>query len=453
MIRSIAYYSRRLIVGLLLLTPLCAATKSTPTAAWSMLTYIQADNDLAPYANYNISDMEAALAGNKKTADQMNLLVQWDQPNNNKTWRYRITPTGRIEDESVSQEMGINPAQEIIDSMKWIKRKYPAQHYALVLWNHGSGVEDYRLSFPQMPKSIRSRLGNSWLMPPGIFNEARGILYDDSQGTCLTNQGLLTALIGINQTISQKLDLLGMDACLMAMVEIAYQIKEYVNILVASEETEPGTGWAYSGFLSPLVEAPALFTPELLAQSMVTAYGKFYAPEDSDYSLSALNMNKIIDLKKNIDAVVTQITACKKLAAADTKDRVIKARKASQTFAIDSYVDLYSFYTELLKQCKKSSPKSAKILDRIANQKATATTRYKKSVSALSALLASGLGTINQIVFANAAGSGVPNAYGISIYYPNTRYSTTAIHPSYLKTKFAKESKWLAFIKEYRTGR
>lgn len=452
MLNFSSVHSRFLTVIILLLTHLCSAKVATP-AAWTILTYIQADNNLAPYANYNIRDMEVAIAGHKETASQINLLVQWDQPQNNKTWRYRVTPNGRIEDESVSQEMGIAPAQEIIDSMKWVTRKYSAQHYALILWNHGSGVEDYRLSFPQFPKVLRARLGSSWLMPPGILNESRGILYDDSQKTCLTNQGLSTALTGVKKAIGKNLDILGMDACLMAMVEIAYQIKDSVDILVASEETEPGTGWAYSGFLSPVAEAPSIFTPTLLAQNIVNAYGQFYKPEDPDYSLSAISINKINALKTNIDLVVAQIAACKKLAQSDIKDKVIKARRASQTFTIDSYVDLYSFYTELKKQCTKSAPKSAKILDRITNPKVTITTRYKKSLQDLTTTLTNGLKQIKQVVFANTVGSGVPEAYGIAIYYPNTRDSTAAIHSSYLKTNFAKESKWLPFIKEYRSAK
>jgi hypothetical protein len=419
-----------------------------------VLTYIQADNDLAPYADYNISDMETAMATSTQSTP-LNMLVQWDQPQNNKTWRYRITQTGRIEDESVSTEMGTAPVQEIIDAMKWVNRKYPAQHYALILWNHGSGVEDYQLKFPQLSKIMCTRLGRPWLTPPGLFNEyeTRGILYDDSQDTCLTNQGLSTAFASIKQTLGKNLDLLGMDACLMAMVEIAYQIKEYVDILVASEETEPGTGWSYSGFLAPVIESPSIFTPSLFAQNMVNAYGQLYHSEDPDYSLSALYMNKINNLKKNIDQVVTQIASCKSLASADIKDKVLKARRAAQTFAVDSYVDLRSFYTELTKQCNKSAPKSAKILDRIAKQKTTTNARYKKSLKDLTTLLTIGLKYINQVVFANTIGSGVPDAYGISIYYPNTRYSAAAIHPSYLKTKFAKESKWLPFIREYRSPR
>ncbi len=460
MVRTIVRYMRFVFITTALLTTTTKCFPADSPAPWTILTYIQADNDLAPFANYNISDMELALAqGVKfnqetdKTTQQnpLNILVQWDQPRNNKTWRYKITPTGRIEDESVAQEMGVNPTQEIVDAMKWVKRKYPAKHYGLILWNHGSGVEDYRLKFPQLPKSIQTRIGHPWLAAPGILNGNRGILYDDSQETCLTNQGLSTALAQVKQILGKNLSILGMDACLMAMVEIVYQIKGYVDILVASEETEPGYGWSYSGFMAPLAESPATFTPTLLAQGIVYAYGNFYAKEDPDHTQSAILVKKIADLKKHIDQVVSQIKLCKKYMSSDIKDKVLKARRATQTFAVDSYIDLYSFYTELIKQCAKTAPKSAKILDKIKSTSKKTNTRYAKELKNLSTLLSSGLSKIRQIVVANVAGNGVPNAHGISIYYPNTRYSTSAIHNSYVKTQFAKESKWLDFIKEYRS--
>lgn len=452
MIRFTPRWSWIFLISIFIFSSHLRPEDKTP-AAWTILTYLQADNDLAPYANYNINDMEVAFATSKTKTPNINLLVQWDQPQNNKTWRYRITNTGRVEDESLNQEMGYHPAQEIVEAMKWVKTKYPAQKYALILWNHGSGVEDYRLKFPQLPNTIRTRLGRPWLTPPGLFTSERGILYDESQNTCLTNQGLASALTSIKQLLGKKLDILGMDACLMAMVEIAYQVKNTVNVLVASEETEPGTGWAYADFLTPVVAAPELFTTPLMAQNIVQAYEQFYTKDESDYSLSALNIGQINTLKQNIDAIIKQIDACKAMAPADIKDKVLKARRAAQTFTIDSYVDLYSFYNELIKQCNKASPKSAKILDQITQQKTTLNTRYKKSLTTLTLLLTNGLKQIKQLVIANVAGAGVPDSYGISIYYPNTRYPTSSIHPSYLKTQFAQDSKWLQFIKEYRNAR
>jgi hypothetical protein len=158
-------------------------------AEWSVLTYIEADNSLAPFALYNIQDMQKV--GSTK---DVNILVQWDQPKSKKTWRYKITQNGKIEDASLSQPMGVNPTVELATSMQWIADKYSANHYMLNLWNHGNGVLD---------KSGRNHfVPTSWIEIPGYSFKnnlhERGILYDDSQDTFLDNQGLTTACSNIN---------------------------------------------------------------------------------------------------------------------------------------------------------------------------------------------------------------------------------------------------------------
>ncbi len=112
--------------------------KAAPKA-WTLLAYIQADNSLADFASYNINAMQQGMLDDTN----VNMLVQWDQPGNNRSWRYRIVRGGKIEDASLSSEMGVNPSQEIVDSMQWAVNSYPASHYGLILWNHGSGIEDY----------------------------------------------------------------------------------------------------------------------------------------------------------------------------------------------------------------------------------------------------------------------------------------------------------------------
>ena len=103
----------------LCLITLTVTPSAKPIAEWSILTYIQADNSLAEFANFNITSMQK---GMQQTSD-VNMLVQWDQPNNNKTWRYKIVPGGRVEDGSLSSEMGQNPGPEIVTAMQWVQTK------------------------------------------------------------------------------------------------------------------------------------------------------------------------------------------------------------------------------------------------------------------------------------------------------------------------------------------
>lgn len=423
-----------------------------PNKSWSILTYMQADNDLASFADYNIKAMQTGILDDSAVT----MLVQWDQPDNNKTWRYRIVPGGRIEDESVNAEMGYNPAQEIVDSMAWVARKYPADHYGLILWNHGSGVEDYRslmLKSLNLPRQIRS-----WMELPGLkyqkkssyTKDKRGILYDDSQNTCLDNQGLYTAMQAVTKNLGKKLDIIGMDACLMAMVEIYYQIRQFADVFVGSQQTEPGEGWNYASWLSALTTNPTMSSLSL-ATSMVQAYKEQYKYQwnAQDYTLSAIKLDVVDDLKANIDSVALGIKSCMQYDADAMSKMLSKARKASIEMYTPEYIDLYSFYTALLNQLQQTAPKSSKFLqdsNRPFSFFKPSNPSFQQAAGKLSQVISDGMKLISKAVVMNVCGPALANVRGVSIYYP----SKGKIHASYYNTLFAKESAWMGFLTSLR---
>jgi hypothetical protein len=438
------------VVFLGLAIPLNAKKTTTPkaTAEWTIVAYVQADNNLAPFASYNINDMQLA-----PLTDSVNMLVEWDQPNNNKTWRYRIVKGGRIEDASLSAEMGLHPVQELVDMMAWAKAKYSAKKYATILWNHGSGVLDPR--FRPIDKLFKldqhaakvPKQTVPWLEIPGLgiqkkYNpeDPRGILFDDSQNTYATNQDLSTAFARIKtEVLGKNIDLVGMDACLMAMIEVGYQIKDSVNILVGSEETEPGEGFAYSIFLTSLCTAPTKYGAVELATAMVNAYGSFYKGRETDFTQSAMDLTKLDAIKQNIDLMISKVAVCKRLNTAQTKSIIHRARVASTSFAVSDYIDLSSFYTAMATQLKKSTA-------RLQHKNITTSKDFAKAITDLLTVISSGQTLITNAIIANAAGAQFSSSVkGISIYYP-----LGSVYSSYPSTTFAQTSQWLKFITEYK---
>ena len=426
------------------------ATKATKGIAdWTVLAYIAADNSLAEFADMNIKDMSAGLA----RGSNVNILVQWDQPENNKTWRYKVLPNGRIDAGSLSAEMGYNPEKELIDSMKWATSNYPANHYAVDLWDHGSGVEDLE---PATARNILKRHLNthSWIQLPGHrhatkISKTRGILYDDTQGTCLTNQGLSNAMSAMKGMIGKKVDFVCMDACLMAMVEIAYQMKDSVETFVGSQQTIPGEGYPYTDFISALSQRSGDMTGKQLASTVISAYQNLYTRKNPtpDFTLSAIDVTSINLLKDSINTFIAAVDACSKADAAQTKKMIITARKASTQFEMAEYIDLHSFYAGILGQIKKSSPKSYAILPKDpAKDYRLASPAYQKALSVLSSVIQDGINQIQTVVFQSASGSVFPGIKGLSIYYPKSG----SLHSSYAKTLFAQDTNWSKFIKTYR---
>lgn len=422
------------------------AVKATSKVAdWTVLAYLAADNSLAPFADQNVKDMSAGLA----KGSNVNILVQWDQPENNVTWRYKILPNSRIDVGSLSAEMGYNPEKELTESMEWMTTTYPAKHYAIDLWDHGSGIEDFN---PAIARNIlRKQLNlHSWLQLPGhrhvTKQSKRGILYDDSQGTCLTNQGLTNAMSAMKKMTGKKVDFVCMDACLMAMVEVAYQIKDSVETMVASQQTIPGEGYPYTDFIGTLSQNSTRMNGQDLAEAVVAAYKNHYTRNrTADFTLSAIDVSSINLVKDNIVSFISAVNACSKVDPVQTKKMIVTARKASTEFEMDEYIDLHSFYAGILSQMKKSSPKSMAILPQKKKYRVVSP-EYQKALDVLNAVIQEGLDHVATVAFHSASGSVFSGVKGLSIYYPKSG----ALHSSYAKTLFAQDTNWGTFIRTYR---
>ena len=97
-------------------------------------------------------------------------------------------------------------------------------------------------------------------------------------------------LVAVKKMIGRKLDLLGMDACLMSMAEVAYQIRSSVRYAVGSEQTEPLDGWPYDTILSKLAKKPSL-APKDLSAVIVDKYLASYPPNEG-VTQSACDLEK-----------------------------------------------------------------------------------------------------------------------------------------------------------------
>ena len=144
------------------------------------------------------------------------------------------------------------------DFIKWSKNNYPADRYSLILWNHGGGTI---LGF-----------GSDEYFPDDTL-----LLSDISKA--LNNGGV-------------HMDFVGFDACLMGTIETAYMLEPYADYLIASEETEPGTGWYYTDWLKTFEKNPSISIPEL-GKKIISDFVD--GPDSSFWADTTL---AVIDLKK-----------------------------------------------------------------------------------------------------------------------------------------------------------
>lgn len=407
-------------------------------AEWTFLVYVQANNSLCPFAQKNFTDM-ASIASHK----DLNILVQWHDPNHNGVWRYKITGGKMVLDMHLPVNIDGNAAKDLVDSMNWAVTKFPSKKYALILWNHGIGILDPVWGTQSMGfTSSTITAANPRIQIEGLTyleegpkkttkkallkREHRGILFNERTKTYMNNQTLSSALSAIKTTVlkNKKIDLIGMDACLMAMTEVCYQIRNYADYFVGSQEVELAFGWGYAPVIQRFIGNPS---PQEAAAGIVQSYENMYRNKINFYTQSAIDLKLMDELRDSINLVVTKLTACRDLDQRRTALMLKQARTQALQFSTSSYVDLHSFFQELLKSMQvnftKGTLRTPELEGAVAN--------LKNAVDIASKY-------IEQSVIANAAGKSLSRARGLSIYFP----TNGPIEQSYMYTDFASDCGW-----------
>jgi len=416
---------------------------------WTLICYIAADNDLGPFAIRNIKQM-----ANIGSTPSINILVHLDTKTINKkkvTRRFYVAKNKLIQvnaHDPVTQKMDSGDPQTVISCFKWATKDFPANKYAFFLWDHATGPLDPMtgrifnaselFTYNATTNKLDLDRNIGFLEYISIIDslskvEQRGICWDDTTGNYLTNQKLDFALKTICKEClnGKKIDLLGFDACLMGSLEIAAMVKKYAHLMVGSQEVVLGAGYHYQKVLEPFLRKS--LTPYDFATHIVQTYAEVYNAITDDYTQSAINLDSIGPLEKNLDVVARLlIESINKQHGHSVKKAIQKSRykKTCTHFDEPSYIDLHHFYCNLLSHIHEFKLQNRQDEQRIKN--------------GLKIVLEQGKRLIKDIVFINIVGSNLNKASGLSIYFPEKR-----IHSSYKKTIFASTTQWLNFLAVY----
>ncbi len=257
-------------------------------------------------------------------------------------------------------------ADTLSEFLRFGYNEYPADHYALILWDHGGG-------------------------PMGGFGIDENFTDIYGNEDCLYADELKEALDESPFGGSVCFDWVGYDACLMAGIETAAIWADYADYLIASEESEESYGWDYS-FLSILNET---VDPEEIGRAAVEAFGDFYEGirtwyNNPDYTLSCLDLSKVSDVTDSLSA----------LSAA-------MARDVSESF--DNYITLANIRKEVTRFSPYIEPSFDLVdLGDLADR-----------MSALYPDLAADLAeSVSDLVVCSRTSEYLSGATGVSIYYP-----------------------------------
>jgi hypothetical protein len=150
---------------------------------------------------------------------------------------------------------------------------------------------------------------------------------------------LTGALAAATENGTSRIDLIAMDACNMAMLEVAYDISHFAGIMVASEEAVPGTGFRYDSILGNLASTPSQGASDL-ATTMVATYSSEYASTTEGFTISAIDLTKVSTLKDSVSQLADVLMQVQDKTLIDQVDTSMKPT-AELVLRDDEFVDLY----------------------------------------------------------------------------------------------------------------
>lgn len=255
-------------------------------ADWTILVYLNGDNDIEANALEDLNEME--LVG---STDRVQVVVQLDRSTrydrSDGDWtgarRYRV-----IQDADMSHiatpygdELGrvdSGAPDTVVAFVEWAVARYPAERYALILWDHGWGWDR-----------------------KGAADGTKGVSLDEDTGNDISvAQGELAAMLADTVTLTDgRLEVVGFDACLMGSWEVAHATAPYARVFAASQATEGLDGWAWDAFLREVVAQPDV-APAQLADLVAQTY---IAESESGSTFSVVDLEALGQLDVAIDAL------------------------------------------------------------------------------------------------------------------------------------------------------
>jgi hypothetical protein len=221
-------------------------------ADWTILHYLAADNDLDTIYTYLYEDISRATI-----SPSVDLAVFYDGRYSQA--RYISFSNSSFSDPVWKGELNTGDPQTLIDFMFWAKTYLPAFHYALVISDHGHGLN-----------------GSAW--------------DDTSSGDYLTPTEIRQALLA-----NGKLDVLYMNTCLNATLDFGYQLRSLADYMVASESITWGPV-LQSDYLSRIQVGT---TPEELAIIMAENYESQWRKTVTPSTISVVRLSNVDQVASN----------------------------------------------------------------------------------------------------------------------------------------------------------
>jgi hypothetical protein len=357
---------------------------------WGLLAYIAGDNNLSDAGLEDLIELCAVGA-----SERVYVGVEIDTYGEyTGSLRYEITEPdweGRAHRTVIERlpEKDTGDPETLRSFLSWGFKRFPADNHLVVVWNHGAGF-----------RSVRRDIG-----------------YDDF-GSSLDMPEIEDAFRRAGIGPKNKIAILGFDACLMNMLEIAYHFKDQVDLIVGSQQSEPGDGWPYDEVLRLATKGPHRND---LAKRIVKAYIKSYEARGIfNVTQSAIDCTKTEPAMEALSdlghLLVERIDGYRR--------ELTLTRLHAQTFEMADYVDLIHLMTLMARNVPDGGIADA-----------------AKSVSRAAA---------SCVLVSETLGGTVAKSHGLSVWFPAHKRLYSDYRAKYLSLRFAEAYPgWISFLDAY----
>jgi cysteine peptidase C11 family protein len=402
----------------------------TPLAEWTIMIYMAGDNNLSDDCVNALKAVQSV-----KTGDLIHVIAQFD-PADTRVSSHRVVmnlrdkkdPKGttllgpnspsklskdfveieegpikfggraRQERQAAQGETDTADPKTLFDFISWCTHNYKANRYMLVLAGHSAGVEEGYL------------------------------LKDENPVHSMSLSGLMQVLSEAKQKLVQKLDILGMDACLMSMIEICHELStlgDFVDYYVSCQSMTPNPGWPYAQIVDDLMRDRGKLEAKELAGIIVNKYVNSYvenavcsgvATDQAAVKISATE--GVVKSVRELGALLRQNMGN---GSGNSFNRaLVHAHWEAQSYNGERFVDLQDFCDRVATYCDDADVKKA------ANNVTTA---------------------LKDMVLTSCfCGIDYQYSHGLSIYFP---WSTIFSYYRYLGFAKASGADWANFLEAY----
>ncbi|HUN07301.1 MAG TPA: clostripain-related cysteine peptidase [Aggregatilineales bacterium] len=267
-------------------------------------------------------------------------------------------------------EVDMGDPEALTDFIVWGAQNYPAEHYLIVIGSHGGG----------------------W----------RGIGPDDGSDHSMLQLPEIDAALGAarEQLGIDKFDIVGFDACLMGVLDVAVMLEPHADYVLFSQEVIPSNGWEYTNSIAAMQANPD-WSAYQVGANFVDNYIAYYAGPGArtKVDLGLVETAGLPTLLQSLNDFSQAVAAepAQLLSALGT------ARNNSQNFGASlgdraeyySYIDLRDFMTWFSVQ----------------------TSVTEEAYLAAQAVI----GAFDQAVVYATADSKLPGSNGLAVYLPATQ--------------------------------